>query len=301
MERNLQIFSNPQFGEIRTVINCLGEIEFCAADVCKALGYANPRKAVADHADEGDVTKRDMGVATGKKADGTDAVQVVSLTFINESGLYSLIFGSKLDSAKSFKKWVTSEVLPSIRKHGMYATPKKLEELIANPDLVIAYATQVKEERAKRIEAEVKYLETEARRIEAESVAKQRQKTIEMQEETITKQAPKVEYHDKVLSSQSTFTVTEIAAFYGHSAKWLNDKLHKLGIQYKLGKMWHLYEKYKDKGLSKPTVYPYTGSDGLVKTNEQMEWTEKGREFIHRMLTDNNLIINRKEASYAAN
>lgn len=117
----VKVFNHPVFGQVRVIDdNASGELLFCANDVTHALEYANGRKAVADHVDSRDILKRDMGVVTGKKADGTDAYQTVNTTFINESGVYSLIFSSKQERAKEFKHWVTSEVLPSIRKTGQY-------------------------------------------------------------------------------------------------------------------------------------------------------------------------------------
>lgn len=118
----VKVFNHPVFGQVRVIDdNASGELLFCANDVTHALEYANGRKAVADHVDSRDILKRDIGVVTGKKADGTDAYQTVNTTFINESGVYSLIFSSKQDRAKEFKHWVTSEVLPSIRKTGQYS------------------------------------------------------------------------------------------------------------------------------------------------------------------------------------
>lgn len=118
----VKVFTRPVFGQVRVIDdNASGELLFCANDVTHALEYANGRKAVADHVDSRDILKRDMGVVTGKKADGTDAYQTVITTFINESGVYSLIFSSKQERAKEFKHWVTSEVLPSIRKTGQYS------------------------------------------------------------------------------------------------------------------------------------------------------------------------------------
>lgn len=114
---DIQIFNNPSFGEIRTVMNENNEPLFCASDVCKALGYANGRDAIAKHVSEDDVAKCDIIDSLGRTQ---------SASFVNESGLYSLIFGSKLESAKAFKRWVTSEVLPSIRKTGSYATPQSM-------------------------------------------------------------------------------------------------------------------------------------------------------------------------------
>ena len=117
----VKVFNHPVFGQVRVIDDSAsGELLFCANDVTHALEYANGRKAVADHVDSRDILKRDMGVVTGKKADGTDAYQAVVTTFINESGVYSLIFSSKQERAKEFKHWVTSEVLPSIRKTGQY-------------------------------------------------------------------------------------------------------------------------------------------------------------------------------------
>lgn len=117
----VKVFTHPVFGQVRVIDdNASGELLFCANDVTNALGYSNGRDAISRHVDIRDVVKHDMGVVTGKKADGTDAYQTVVTTFINESGVYSLIFSSKQERAKEFKHWVTSEVLPSIRKTGQY-------------------------------------------------------------------------------------------------------------------------------------------------------------------------------------
>lgn len=148
----LTVFNNEEFGEIRT-LTIDGEPWFVAKDVAKALGYTNPRKAIIDHVDEEDkgVTKRDT-------LGGTQDV-----TIINESGLYSLVLSSKLPTAKNFKRWVMSEVLPSIRKHGAYMTPQTIDALLSDPDTIIKLATELKEERAKaeQLKAEKEYLEKE--------------------------------------------------------------------------------------------------------------------------------------------
>lgn len=118
----VKVFTHPVFGQVRVIDdNASGELLFCANDVTNTLGYSNGRDAISRHVDIRDVVKHDMGVVTGKKADGTDAYQTVITTFINESGVYSLIFSSKQERAKEFKHWVTSEVLPSIRKTGQYS------------------------------------------------------------------------------------------------------------------------------------------------------------------------------------
>lgn len=134
----LQIFKNEEFGEVRTV-ELNGEPWFVGKDVAETLGYSNPRDAIAKHVDD-----EDRGVA---KCDTLGGSQ--DLSVINESGLYSLILSSKLENAKRFKKWVTSEVLPTIRKHDAYMTPEKLEEVILNPDTMIKLCTALKEEQDK--------------------------------------------------------------------------------------------------------------------------------------------------------
>lgn len=135
----LMIFNNPEFGDIRAV-EVDGEPWFVGRDVAQALGYSNPRKALIDHVDE-----EDKGVT---KCDTLGGAQ--EATIINESGLYSLVLSSKLPGARKFKRWVTSEVLPSIRKHGAYMTPETLEAAILNPDTMIKLCTALKDEQDKR-------------------------------------------------------------------------------------------------------------------------------------------------------
>ncbi len=142
----LKIFHNPEFGKIR-IVEVNNEPWFVGKDVAQVLGYSNPRKTLLDHVDPEDKTD---GVTI---RDSMNREQRPIL--INESGLYSLVLSSKLPTAKKFKRWVTSEVLPSIRKHGAYLTPEKLEEALLNPDTLIKLATDLKAEREKRIALEV--------------------------------------------------------------------------------------------------------------------------------------------------
>ena len=136
----LQIFESPEFGQVRTVV-IENEPWFVGKDVANILGYANTKDAISSHVEEDDKT------IIQRSENTTLEIPNRGLTFINESGLYSLIFSSKLPNAKKFKRWVTSEVLPTIRKHGMYAT----EELLYNPDVAIAAFTALKYEREKPI------------------------------------------------------------------------------------------------------------------------------------------------------
>ena len=143
---DLMIFKNPEFGEIRTV-ELAGEPWLVGKDVAEALGYSNPRDALDRHVDNED--KAAVGIHDGS--------QSRNMTIINESGLYSLVLSSKLPTAKKFKRWVTSEVIPSVRKHGAYMTPETLEAAILNPDVMIQLCTALKGERDRRkaLEAEL--------------------------------------------------------------------------------------------------------------------------------------------------
>ena len=135
---DIQVFNNPEFGEIRTVeIN--NEPWFVGKDIAVILGYSNPQKAIRDHVDEDDRTVNDSFTVNG-----------TAISLINESGLYSLVLSSKLPTAKKFKRWVTSEVLPSIRKHGAYMTPETLEKMVLTPDFGIRLLTELKAEQDKR-------------------------------------------------------------------------------------------------------------------------------------------------------
>lgn len=142
--KELQEFVNEKFGVIRTVI-INDKPYFVGKDVATALGYAKPQNALSKHIEEDDSLKWGIIDSMGRKQE---------TTVINESGLYFLIFGSKLDSAKDFKKWVTSEVLPSIRKHGIYATDNTIESMLNDPDTMIKVLTELKEERKQRISLE---------------------------------------------------------------------------------------------------------------------------------------------------
>lgn len=144
---NLQIFNSEEFGEVRTV-EIGNEPWFIGKDVAVALGYAKPENAITRHVDKDDKTLTPIqgGCSTG----------IQNTTLINESGLYALIFGSKLESAKRFKHWITNEVLPAIRKHGLYATDNVIDNILNNPDFGIELLTKLKEERTARVEAERK-------------------------------------------------------------------------------------------------------------------------------------------------
>ena len=156
----VEIFKNPEFGEVRTLM-VNNEPWFVGKDVAAALGYTNTRKAIADHVDE-----EDKGVT---KCDTLGGEQ--ELTIINESGLYSLVLSSKLPTARQFKRWVTHEVIPSIRKHGMYATDGLLAKVTQDPDFLIGLLNNMKDERKKRLEAENKLHEAHPKIVFADAVS----------------------------------------------------------------------------------------------------------------------------------
>ena len=248
----MQIFNNQQFGRVR-VVDVKTVPYFVANDVCCALGYSNPRDAINRHVDSEDKT----GVVIH------DGSQNREMTAINESGVYSLVFGSKLPTAKQFKRWVTTEVLPSVRKHGAYLTDRKVEEVLSDPDTIIKLATQLKQERAER-----------------QRLAEQN----ELHRQQLEMAAPKVQYYDTVLMSESTYNTNNIAKEFGMSARTLNSILQSKGVQYRQGGQWLLYHKYQNRGFTKTHTYAFTRLDGSTGTSIQTVWTEAGRKFIHELL-----------------
>lgn len=238
-----QIFNFEQ-NEVRTIL-VNDEPYFVGKDVADVLGYSNPQKAIRDHVDLEDKTQNDSFTVNG-----------TAVVLINESGLYSLILKSKLPSAKKFKRWVTSEVLPAIRKHGGYLTPEKVEEALLNPDTIIQLATQLKEERTGRLIAEQKIAEYE----------------------------PKISYLDSILSSTDSVTISQIAADYGMSPQQMNKLLHKLGIQKKVGNQWLLCKKHMNHGYTKSHTSEIPKADGGTKIVMNTKWTQKGRLFIYELL-----------------
>lgn len=236
-----QIF-HFEHNEVRTIL-VNDNPYFVGKEIADILGYSNPQKAIRDHVDNEDKRSERIVHPFG-------GVQTTIL--INESGLYSLILKSKLPSAKKFKRWVTSEVLPQIRKYGMYAT----DELLDNPDLLIEVATRYKEEKALRLIAEQKVAEYE----------------------------PKISYLDTILSSTDTVTTSQIAADYGLSARALNKLLHELGVQRKVSGQWLLYKKHMNCGYTKSHTTPIKQSEGPDRIVMNTKWTQKGRLFIYNLL-----------------
>lgn len=258
-QRGVDIMSNVELfkfegQEVRTVLKD-DEVWFVGKDVTDVLGYQNGSRDINRHVFEDDRQTISLN----------DGVQSRQTIIINESGLYALIFGSRLESAQRFKHWVTSEVLPSVRKHGAYMTDQVLEKTLQDPDFMIGLLTQLKDEREKRTQLEVK--------------SKQ-------QEQQIAEMKPKADYVDNILKSGKSLTVKQISADYGMTSHAMNKLLHELGVQYKQSKQWFLYKKYLSSGYTKSETY----IDRYGCPHMYTKWTQKGRLFLYELLKRNGVL-----------
>ncbi len=225
---------------------------FAGKDVAEILGYSNTRDALSKHVDEDDkeiLTSRNTTL---------ENLPNRGLTAVNESGLYSLIFSSKLESAKRFKRWVTSDVLPAIRKHGIYATDSVIENTLNNPDYIINILTEYKKEKEQNL----------------------------LLQQEMGELKPKADYVDEILKSTGTLATTQIAADYGISAQKLNKLLHEARLQRKVNKQWVLYSEHMGKSYTESDTIPIVRSDGREDTVLQTRWTQKGRLKIHEIMTE---------------
>ena len=266
MDNNIQIFNNEELGTIR-IMGTPDAPLFCLGDVCKMLGLR-----------QGHVRERlEKGVVSTEPLLTSGGIQMVN--FVTEDGLYDVILDSRKPEAKRFRKWVTSEVLPTIRKHGAYMTKDTLERAITEPDFLIQLATTLKEEKAKRLEAE---------------------QQCEAQKQIIGEMEKKVSYLDLILSSTSTMTITQIAQDYGMSGQRMNKLLHGLRIQYKVGEQWILYAEYKDKCYVSSETINFMTNEGVPCTTLNTKWTQKGRLFLYDILKKEGILPKMEWAKKAA-
>ena len=242
----IQIFNNDEFGNIRTV-NIDGEPWFVGKDVANALGYTNPQKAVRDHISVEDRGVNEMDTPSGKQ----------NLTIINESGLYALIFGSKLESAQRFKHWVTSEVLPAIRKTGSYQSVPQGKELLA---LAVLEA----------------------------------QKTIEEQNHKIKEMQPKAIFADAVSASETSILVGDLAKLicqngYQIGQKRLFEWLRQNGYLMKCGSSRNMpTQRYLEQGLFEVKESNVQNPDGSIRITRTTKITGRGQlYFVNKFLGGN--------------
>ncbi len=251
---NLQVFNNPEFGEVRTIKRD-GEPWFVGKDVAAALGYAKERNAISSHVDDED--KKDAPIQGPLGGPQT-------MTIINESGLYSLVLSSKLPTAKAFKRWITSEVIPSIRKHGAYITPDTLEQMIADPDTTIRLLTTLKEERQKRMQ-----LENEAKA-----------------------NRPKVLFADAVATAHNSVLIGELAKLIKQNGvdmgqnrlfEWMRQNgylITRKGTDYNMPT-----QQSMEIGLMEIKETTITNPDGSIRVNKTPKITGKGQQyFIEKFL-----------------
>lgn len=247
---NLKIFNNHEFGKIRTIIDENNEPWFVGRDVAEILEYRNGSRDINRHVDELD----------RKKEMVHDGNQLKETILINESGLYSLIFSSKMDKAREFKRWVTSEVLPAIRKDGGYILANKND----SEEEIMAKAVLIAQKSMERLKLENK-----------------------QKDQIIGELKPKADYVDKILQNKSLIKVSAIAKDYGMSAQEMNKLLHELRIQYNQGGQWLLYAKIQDKGYTSSETHVYEKKDGSTDIRLLTKWTQKGRIFLYDELKKN--------------
>ena len=310
------VFENPEFGMVRTATDEKGEPWFCAKDLCDALGYKRADLAVKQHVNPHDAAKRCVWVEVGKKKDGTPAKRLTQMIFVNESGFYALVLGSKLPSALMFKDWVTSVVLPQIRKTGGYIPVNEgesEEEMIRNAEQILRATLKEKEallEKQKELlhDQEVQMgldkkligeQDEEIHRLNEEvndqmvRMAIQGQNVVAL-ERQVDGLLPKDMYSDNVLDSVSCFTTTQVAKELGITAQELNRSLCSLHVQYYQSGQYMLYAEYAHMGLAKSRTkyraFMAPAGDGTkrkvgkVVTSTYLVWTEKGRKFIHDLV-----------------
>lgn len=258
---NLQLF-NFEGNEVRT-LKIDDEPYFVGKDVTKILGYKNSSKALSDHVDEEDKLNNETLSSLGQRGGW----------LVNESGLYSLILSSKMPNAKRFKHWVTSEVLPAIRKYGAYMTDQKAFNVVNNKDgladLLQQAADQLKEKDIKIEEVE----------------AKNKNLTIQLEESN-----KKASYLDVILGTPDLLATTQIAADYGYSAMAFNKLLKFVGIQHKVNGQWILYKAYMGKGYVASKAFTFQDHRGRDRSRTTTYWTQAGRKLIYDVLKENEIL-----------
>ena len=294
------VFENPEFGTVRTTTDEKSDPWFCAKDLCDVLGYKRADLAVKQHVRSSDAAKRCVArIAKNRYGECNGKMQVVQMIFVNESGFYALVLGSKLASAMKFKDWVTSVVLPQIRKTGGYIPVKEgesEEETIRNAEEILRATLKEKEMLLEQQKKLIGEQDEEIRRLngvvdeQVVNIARKGENIIHL-EHQVDGLMPKAIYSDNVLDSVSCFTTTQVAKELGITAQELNRSLCALHIQYYQSGQYMLYAEYAHMGLAKsrtrynafldPNCDGRKEKMGKAVTHTYLVWTEKGRKFIH--------------------
>ena len=253
MSTELQIF-NYEGNRVRTIQRD-GEPWWVLKDVCAVLELGSPHK-VAERLEEDERNQTPLVDAIGRRQE---------MTIVSEAGLYSVILRSDKPEARQFKRWVTHDVLPAIRRHGVYAR----DELLDNPDLMIAVLQALKFERSHNAVLE-------------ERAA--------VQGWLIAAMKPKAAYYDVILACPDAVAVSVIAKDYGWSAIHMNAFLHELGVQYKQSGIWLLYQKYAGHGYACSRTHEHAGHGGEPHATVHTYWTQKGRLFLYSLLKDHGVL-----------
>ena len=249
---HIQVFNNPEFGQIRTMTLPDGQVGFVGKDVAEVLGYSKPLNAIAMHVDKDDSLKWGLTDSLGRTQ---------QTIFINESGLYSLILSSKLPKAREFKHWVTSEVLPQIRKTGGYIPVNKED----NEKTILCKALMI-----------------------LKKTIEDQQLELAEQDMEIARLTPRARYAEEVLQSPTCYTMTQVAKSLSMTVQQLQHFLQQMRIIYRSQSgCWMLYADHLKKGYE---AYRTKKGENLfgdvLWTDTYLVWTERGKEFIHSLFNE---------------
>lgn len=246
MTQQIKVFDNLKVKEEN------GQVMFDAETAAIGIGISTVAKS-------GNAVVRWQRVNQYLKLDGIAAPKVALGDFITEQQMYQLAIKANNETAEKFQDWVTSEVLPSIRKHGAYMTDKTIEQVLTDPDTIIRLATNLKTERQNNL----------------------------VLTQQVNELKPKADYADVILDNKALVTITFISKDYGMSGKTMNKLLHDLGVQYNQSGTWLLYAKHQTKGWTQSETHEVRRNDGTTKLVASTKWTQKGRLGLYELLKQN--------------